>query len=144
MVQLVDSRSSVALAERVSCQDLGRLVQMAPGTPALQMATTLSNLQFWGDLDRMLTLLLPIRDIAQALQADRPTLSQCLPLWNVIRDQVRVTEKPMRPALPSVLLSSCYAPSSQRRKTSTPCRHLRRNVTFCRAVTGRPAGLGYH
>lgn len=73
-------------------------MQMAPGTPALQMATTLSNLQFWGDLDRMLTLLLPIRDIAQALQADRPTLSQCLPLWNVIRDQVRVTEKPMRPA----------------------------------------------
>ncbi|KAK9861151.1 hypothetical protein WJX84_001863 [Apatococcus fuscideae] len=60
---------------------------MAPGSPTLEMCTTLSNLQLWGDLDSTLNLLLPIRDIVLALQADRPTLSQCLPLWNVIREQ---------------------------------------------------------
>ncbi|XP_027154610.1 uncharacterized protein LOC113754403 [Coffea eugenioides] len=56
---------------------------------AREVANTIQDVGFWNDLEAVQSLVKLIRGIAQEIEAEKPLVGQCLPLWEELRTKVK-------------------------------------------------------
>ncbi|TVU30171.1 hypothetical protein EJB05_21781, partial [Eragrostis curvula] len=56
---------------------------------AREMGETVQNVDFWTEVEAVHSLVKLIMDMAKEMEADRPLVGQCLPLWEDLRSKVR-------------------------------------------------------
>lgn len=56
---------------------------------ARELAEIISNLAFWTELEAAHSLVKLINDMAREMEAERPLVAQCLPLWEELRSKVK-------------------------------------------------------
>jgi len=54
-----------------------------------ELADMIQDMRFWNDLDAVLSLVKLIRMMVQDIEADRPLVGQCLPLWDELKTKVK-------------------------------------------------------
>lgn len=54
-----------------------------------ELADMIQDIRFWNDLDAVLSLVKLIRMMVQDVEADRPLVGQCLPLWDELKTKVK-------------------------------------------------------
>lgn len=56
---------------------------------AREVAGMIQNEGFWNELEAVYSLMKLIREMAQEIEAERPLIGQCLPLWEELRTKVK-------------------------------------------------------
>nr|XP_019705769.1 LOW QUALITY PROTEIN: uncharacterized protein LOC105042719 [Elaeis guineensis] len=56
---------------------------------ARELGEMIRDMGFWGDLNAVCSLVKLVKEMAQEMEAERPLVGQCLPLWNELRAKVK-------------------------------------------------------
>ncbi|KAG1355306.1 hypothetical protein COCNU_07G014180 [Cocos nucifera] len=56
---------------------------------ARELGEMIRDMAFWADLNAVCSLVKLVKDMTQEMEAERPLVGQCLPLWNELRAKVK-------------------------------------------------------
>ncbi|KAL9350095.1 hypothetical protein Peur_057350 [Populus x canadensis] len=85
---LEDVLSSARALQLVLHDESYKIVSMEDPT-AREVAEMIGDVRFWNDMDAVHSLVKLIKEMAQEIEAERPLVGQCLPLWDELRAKVK-------------------------------------------------------
>ncbi|KAL3521447.1 hypothetical protein ACH5RR_019596 [Cinchona calisaya] len=88
MLMIEDILSYAQLLHLVVLDDSYKVVCMEDSI-AKEVADTIQDVGFWNDLEAVHSLVKLIRGMAEDIEAERPLVGQCLPLWEDLRTKVK-------------------------------------------------------
>ncbi|KAL5541046.1 hypothetical protein UlMin_002412 [Ulmus minor] len=85
---LEDVLNSAQVLQMVLLDDSHKMASMEDPI-ARDVSEMVSNVGFWNEVEAVHSLIKLIKDMAQEIEAERPLVGQCLPLWEELRTKVR-------------------------------------------------------
>ncbi|KAF8413047.1 hypothetical protein HHK36_001021 [Tetracentron sinense] len=85
---LEDIMTSARVLELVVMDDSYKIV-CVEDLVAREVAEMIRDVGFWNELEALHSLVKLIREMAQEIEAERPLIGQCLPLWEELRAKVK-------------------------------------------------------
>ncbi|XP_027336009.1 uncharacterized protein LOC113849943 [Abrus precatorius] len=83
-----DTLSSVRALQLVLLDEPFKMVSIEDQN-AREVGDMIRDVGFWNDLESVHSLVKLVKDMAQEIEAERPLVGQCLPLWDELRTKVR-------------------------------------------------------
>nr|XP_043631268.1 uncharacterized protein LOC122602745 isoform X1 [Erigeron canadensis] len=89
IISMLDNTLSHARVLHLVVMDDSFKVVLMEDSLAREVAEVIHNMAFWNDVEAINTLIKLIRSMTEEIEAERPLVGQCLPLWEDLRAKMK-------------------------------------------------------